>query len=634
MFVQIKAIRKGYKPPRWRRAYLPMHITFSQMAYILEVILELPETDQFEFEFYQEKDRVIETWEEKLFPDAREYSYWDAVNACVDDWLMKKNWFTFRVKGLGKEYPEYRVECEKLIDEIRFKTGDRDLLAYPILLKEVSVKEDTCWSNADGINQRLKESCFLKEGESTYPSFSEVSAGVQDLQGIEFSSKTRSRDPLLKQSTRSLLTEIGKSLMHWGTVRQSAADGTEESEPAVMLDMLMAYTKADLVAAAEETGCDLRSSKKSEMALELAFHLLDSDVMRELLLSLTETELDAFESAIKRKRFQPTEEEWKDLAEAYNLNYIAEYSDDTAEVVPEAAMTYERICRNGYRAYHADARWLIECLNAYAMLYVVGPVRLLFRMYKQREGSLKDYTAFQELLNKIPMKQNPCCIIEDKLVADDAVENDIYKRIEGRQRDIPYYIPDEKTIWDYAVHGYPATEGPYKKLYSFFKEELKLGCGLCADLCKQAFSVLSCGGMPSDYMDKLKEREIELTSSRQVELFAGIITDLNNCTRMFELKGHTPIETMRLMPAPQPGKGQVIVPMNSLSADILEKNKKMLKDKGIEVDTDRTAHRVSVTALPDGIHGRMGTGIRKIYPNDPCPCGSGKKYKKCCGRIE
>ena len=23
---------------------------------------------------------------------------------------------------------------------------------------------------------------------------------------------------------------------------------------------------------------------------------------------------------------------------------------------------------------------------------------------------------------------------------------------------------------------------------------------------------------------------------------------------------------------------------------------------------------------------------KKIYPNDPCPCGSGKKYKKCHGR--
>ena len=23
---------------------------------------------------------------------------------------------------------------------------------------------------------------------------------------------------------------------------------------------------------------------------------------------------------------------------------------------------------------------------------------------------------------------------------------------------------------------------------------------------------------------------------------------------------------------------------------------------------------------------------KKVYPNDPCPCGSGKKYKACCGR--
>ncbi|MGN1159961.1 MAG: SEC-C metal-binding domain-containing protein [Lachnospiraceae bacterium] len=32
---------------------------------------------------------------------------------------------------------------------------------------------------------------------------------------------------------------------------------------------------------------------------------------------------------------------------------------------------------------------------------------------------------------------------------------------------------------------------------------------------------------------------------------------------------------------------------------------------------------------------KSSTTIRKeakVYPNDPCPCGSGKKYKKCCGR--
>ncbi len=31
---------------------------------------------------------------------------------------------------------------------------------------------------------------------------------------------------------------------------------------------------------------------------------------------------------------------------------------------------------------------------------------------------------------------------------------------------------------------------------------------------------------------------------------------------------------------------------------------------------------------------KMNTIVKpkKIYPNDPCPCGSGKKYKNCCGR--
>jgi len=24
--------------------------------------------------------------------------------------------------------------------------------------------------------------------------------------------------------------------------------------------------------------------------------------------------------------------------------------------------------------------------------------------------------------------------------------------------------------------------------------------------------------------------------------------------------------------------------------------------------------------------------VKKVGRNDPCPCGSGKKYKKCCGR--
>ena len=42
----------------------------------------------------------------------------------------------------------------------------------------------------------------------------------------------------------------------------------------------------------------------------------------------------------------------------------------------------------------------------------------------------------------------------------------------------------------------------------------------------------------------------------------------------------------------------------------------------------------STLGYVEGEKGRQQSVVKpkKIYPNDPCPCGSGKKYKKCCGR--
>ena len=42
-----------------------------------------------------------------------------------------------------------------------------------------------------------------------------------------------------------------------------------------------------------------------------------------------------------------------------------------------------------------------------------------------------------------------------------------------------------------------------------------------------------------------------------------------------------------------------------------------------EVSTSGTSDR---TVKPQPIRNKQS----KVGPNDPCPCGSGKKYKKCC----
>jgi hypothetical protein len=45
---------------------------------------------------------------------------------------------------------------------------------------------------------------------------------------------------------------------------------------------------------------------------------------------------------------------------------------------------------------------------------------------------------------------------------------------------------------------------------------------------------------------------------------------------------------------------------------------------------DLSMKNSGITILPE--KQETITKPKKIYPNDPCPCGSGKKYKKCCGR--
>ena len=60
----------------------------------------------------------------------------------------------------------------------------------------------------------------------------------------------------------------------------------------------------------------------------------------------------------------------------------------------------------------------------------------------------------------------------------------------------------------------------------------------------------------------------------------------------------------------------------------------------MQVSVNPSGRRRSAPGRPSGIssgaESEKGAGSgkkRKIMPNEPCPCGSGKKYKKCCGKI-
>ena len=72
---------------------------------------------------------------------------------------------------------------------------------------------------------------------------------------------------------------------------------------------------------------------------------------------------------------------------------------------------------------------------------------------------------------------------------------------------------------------------------------------------------------------------------------------------------------------------------DEMTQNIKEETVRMLFRIKVEQKVEREqVAKVTGTNKDDSIKAPVKKADDKVYPNDPCPCGSGKKYKQCCGR--
>ena len=71
-----------------------------------------------------------------------------------------------------------------------------------------------------------------------------------------------------------------------------------------------------------------------------------------------------------------------------------------------------------------------------------------------------------------------------------------------------------------------------------------------------------------------------------------------------------------------------------MTESIKEDTVKLLLHVKVEqkVEREQVAKVTGTNKDDSGVKAPKKRESEKIYPNDPCPCGSGKKYKQCCGR--
>lgn len=375
-----------------------------------------------------------------------------------------------------------------------------------------------------------------------------------------------------------------------------------------------------------------KSLNKTGLAEMIRDEVLKPEVMVGRMLLLSDAEMQEFEKAMAMENgYYPDMKEMQNLEKLYDLLYVMFYMDDYVEVPRDVAEVYRTINTPEFQEKRRGTYWLYHCLMMVEQIYASAPVNIVCRMMEKCVGHKVERSELESLWANIPDKLNPCVLRSDRVIFKEVLQDRLYLRVEETQGNKEYYIPNPEEIIEYTENGYPVSDPYYRRLKTFLMRKMNMKPDEAEEYMPAIWGQVSMGEDLPDIMESFGE-DFVFPSEEELKEFVSIMTDINNNTRMLINRGWTPNEIRKQMPTAPGGKTPTIVPMSSEAARLLGEAADELKERGFDIDLDHNADEITTMSMPDGISGKTVVGKKKIYPNDPCPCGSGKKYKKCCGR--
>ena len=197
----------------------------------------------------------------------------------------------------------------------------------------------------------------------------------------------------------------------------------------------------------------------------------------------------------------------------------------------------------------------------------------------------------------------------DYFVAESIMEFDDFNEQLKQRKGKPFYIPEQEELLKYKEETYFEVTEQYKALLRYVTKNIFAGDEFSAEmLCEDVQGICQFEFSVQEVFEVFNTRGVNFKNEKQVNEVMQLVMDLANHTRIWENNGHTPNEIFEKYEKPH---------LRSLPEDDFMGGMCMPGSSGPQL-----------RIIPGGKSEKVGR-------NDPCPCGSGKKYKKCClGKID
>lgn len=238
-------------------------------------------------------------------------------------------------------------------------------------------------------------------------------------------------------------------------------------------------------------------------------------------------------------------------------------------------------------------KYIIALTNLYGIVHKDKVIEI----YNNQNAEKISHEDIETYFQNPPqvLEDNFTEIYEDYFVKDSIIENDRIDELMAEKANKPYYIPEQEELLKYVEDSYFEKSTAYKKLYDYIKKNFYEGDDyktqiLTEDLqgiCQFAFDMKLISAC-------INNHGIVFDSQKQIQEVLQLVVNLSNNIRLWENNGHTPDELHKRYEKP---------------------NLRPLPEKPFSFTESNV-----IDFIPR----------KKVGRNDPCPCGSGKKYKNCC----